>query len=93
MDKWVCHQCGLYQKLKRSDLKSGRKVYFYKDKNCERNIVAKVKQLTKGVILTRRKEFFDILVDGRIFKIKDVDVFPENMPSALVYNMFGVCKC
>ncbi|BAP36414.1 hypothetical protein AS4_14740 [Acinetobacter guillouiae] len=93
MEKWVCSHCRSYQKVNPSEIKSGRKVFFFNNSISVKNVAARVNQMTKGVVLTRRKDLLSILVEGKIFKVKDVDVYPENTPTSLVYNMFGVCKC
>lgn len=94
MEKWVCKECGLYQKVNPKHIKAGQRIYFYKNKNHINRFFEQVEHnVIKGVVLSRRGKFFTVLGNGKIFKVLKVDVYPECAPMHFIYNMFGSCEC
>ncbi|WDZ51820.1 hypothetical protein LF296_03215 [Acinetobacter vivianii] len=94
MKKWVCKQCGLYQKVNPNAIKAGLRVYFYKNKIRANREPDQINvESVKGVVLRRSDDFIMVLGNTGISKVKATDVYPEDAPSNFVYNMFGACKC
>lgn len=93
MKKWVCKQCGLYQKVNLDGIKAGRKVYFFKKNRAERAPDQINTDVVKGVVLRRNDDIITILSSTGIAKVNAIDVHPEDAPTNFVYNMFGACEC
>ncbi|MCU4369576.1 hypothetical protein [Acinetobacter courvalinii] len=94
MNKWLCKQCGLYQKVNPNAIKAGVIVYFNKNKTRANRVHDQINvETVKGVVLKRNDGFITVLGNGGISKVKATDVYPENAPSNFVYNMFGACEC
>ncbi|WP_151863397.1 hypothetical protein, partial [Acinetobacter sp. TUM15512] len=62
MEKWVCKECGLYQKVNPKVIKAGQKVYFYKNKNYINRYFEKVEMnIVRGVVLSKRGNLITVL--------------------------------
>ena len=94
MKKWVCKQCGLYQKVNPKGIKAGQIVYFYKNKNRAERAPDQINMdVLKGVVLRRNDDIITILSNVGIAKVNAINVHPEDAPTNFVYNMFGACEC
>lgn len=94
MEKWVCNECGLYQKVNPKMIKVGQRVYFYKNKNHINRFFEHVEiNIVRGVVLSKRGRFVTVLGCGKISKVLNDDVYPECAPMHFIYNMFGTCEC
>lgn len=94
MKKWVCKQCGLYQKVNPNCIKASNRVYYYKNKKIADRVSDQTNiEIVKGVVLRRNDDIITILGNRGISKVKATDVYPEDAPTNFVYNMFGTCEC
>ncbi|WP_032881779.1 hypothetical protein [Acinetobacter sp. WC-323] len=90
MKKWVCKKCGLYKRIKASEIKPGQKVFFIKFERHANKINGKV---ACGEVLSRHANALTLLSKNIIFVVKDTDVYPKDAPVYFIYNMFGECDC
>lgn len=93
MNKWVCKECDLYQKVNPNVIKAGCRVYFYKNKNLADQVIDQINVVAiKGVVLRRNDDFIFILTSAGVSKVKATDGYLEDAPTNLVYNMFRACN-
>ncbi|ENW84309.1 hypothetical protein F909_00216 [Acinetobacter sp. ANC 3929] len=94
MEKWVCKECGLYQRANHKKIKAGQRVYFYKNKNHINRFFEHIEtNIIRGVVLSKRGNLITVLASGKVSKVLNVDVYPECAPMHFIYNMFGTCEC
>lgn len=94
MEKWVCKQCGRYQKVNPNAIKAGDRIYFYKNKKIVDHTSDQINvEIIKGIVLRRNEDIITILRYRGVSKVNAADVYPEDAPSSLIYNMFGTCEC
>lgn len=95
MKRWICKQCGLYQKVNLNGIQVGRKVYFYKGEGISNQTFYQInnKDVIRGVVINRNCDYFTILSCGRIFKEKSRDIYHDDETANFLYNMFGACEC
>jgi len=97
MKRWVCKQCGLYQKAGGLNaIQVGRKVYFYRDEgNISNQTYDQIngEDIVRGVLIKSNHDHFTVLSSGRIFRVKAINIYLDNTTANFLYNMFGVCKC
>lgn len=95
MKRWICKQCGLYQKVNLNGIQVGRKVYFYRSKDISNQSFDQInnKDVVRGVVINRNRDYFTILCSGRVFRVKAKDIFQDDATANFLYNMFGTCEC
>lgn len=90
MKDWICKKCRKYRRFNPEHLRLGQIICFLV---FEIEGVEIKKIIKEGVLLKRMNAILMVLDHGRIFYLKESDVYPIDAPADFVYNMFGECFC
>lgn len=86
MDNWKCYKCGRYILVNHEKIKIGEIVEF-------RNKDIYESSYKKGIVISRKKNFFTIEYKNKLYTINCLHVYPAAAPTLFVYRMFGICNC